>query len=88
MTVSLAEALTAQPLDVAAVDRALVELAAVDNDAALAAIGEARRAVRFTGNLTIWDYQQCVLQLAKSLLGLPRDVRRVCLEYVAAISPR
>ena len=82
---SLAEALTTAPIDVAAVDQAMLELCELPGDAARAAIVEARRAVRFNGNLVVWGYQQAVLRLAKSLLDLPPPVRQVCL---AAHLPR
>ena len=85
---SLAEALTACPIDLRAVDRAMLELCELPDDATRAALVEARRAVRFNGNLTVWDYQQAILRLSKSLLGLSPKVRRVCLEHVAANAPR
>ena len=85
---SLAETLTACPLDPAAVDQAMLELCELPGDAARAAIVEARRAVRFNGNLVVWDYQQAILRLVKMLLGLSPAVRRVCVLNVAAGAPR
>ena len=85
---SLAEALITVPIDLRAVDQAMLELCELPDDATRAALVEARRAVRFNGNLVVWDYQQSTLALTKSLLALSLPVRRVCLEHVAANAPR
>ena len=85
---SLAEALITVPIDLRAVDQAMLELCDLPGDAARAAIVEARRAVRFDGNLVVWDYQQAILRLLGVLLGLSPKVRQACLSEVAANAPR
>lgn len=73
---SLAEVLVELPIDLQAVRAALVELADLPDDDARAAIVEARRAVRFEGDLRRWHYQQQTIRLAGALIDLSPGVRR------------
>jgi len=85
---SLAEALSARPLDTSAVEAAVWELGRMSDEDMLTAITEARRRVLFDGDLATWDFCQATIRWAKSLLGLRPEIRRVCLEYLGASWPQ